>query len=520
MREPKEKPAWPKRSKPGRGRNNHTVSREVGKPLKNYAQQKLARNRRDQEPNAAVKAEEQVERYTAGTLSTAGRGLAMASRLIRGLPQARRTGPRSKQQGPAPHSSPMEHERPGPDMEAAPAASDLISSHPVIPKERQTTLKEKDPQDIRSRAASASELSAVSKENRAGAAQLQPPPTGERMKQAAARKRQAEAVRGEGGRRSAPPLLSEHVDGMADSQEGLPLPPGRIARHPQAATARRGQGLSAPDSRKPSAAPPTDQKSGLSIVERDSVSRKEWSRQPLPSIKARSGTRGDRTHPVKAKPTPRAPGTARAAALAAAQKAAGRTVQNRARQLAIVRTKQTAKTTASLGKKAVQTVAHAVASLVSVLVDMVGRAVLLVVLCVVLFVAAVIASPFGIFFASQQQEPGTVPPNGAIAQVNIDLADYLADLQAGGYADIQLDGQLPDWREVLAVFAVRTTLGEDGVDVLTMDPDRVERLKEVFGDMTAIIAEPEGTENGVILYLTVEAKTTGEMGELYGFTDE
>ncbi len=451
MREPKEKQAWPKRSKPGRGRNNHTVSREVGKPLKNYAQQKLARNRRDQEPNAAVEAEEQVERYTAGTLSTAGRGLNMASRSIWERPQACGTGPHCEQQGPVSHGAPMEHERPEPDMEAAPAAPDLISSHPVIPKERQTTLKEKDPQDIRSRAASASELSAVSKENRAGAAQLQPPPTGERMKQAAARRRQAEAVRGEGGGRSAPPLLSEPVDGMADSQEGLPLPPGRITRHPQAATAGWRQGLSAPDSRNPSAAPPTDQKNGLSIVERDSVSQKERFRQTAPPIEARSGTRRDRTYTVKAKQpktelgsTPRAPGTARAAARAAAQKAAGRTVQNRARQLAIVRTKQAAKTTASLGKKAVQTVAHAAASLVSALVGMVGGAVFLVVLCVVLLVAAVIASPFGIFFSSQQQEPGTVPPNGAIAQVNIDLADYLADLQAGDYADIQLDGQLPD----------------------------------------------------------------------------
>lgn len=283
MREPKEKPAWPKRSKPERGLNSHTVSREVGKPLKNYAQQKLARNRRDQEPNAAVEAEEQVEQYTAGTLSTAGRGLNMASRSIWERPQACGTGPHCEQQGPVSHGAPMEHESPGPDMEAAPAAPNLISSHPVIPKERQTKLKEKDPQDIRSRAASASELSAVSKENRAGAAQLQTPPTGERMKQAAARKRQAEAVRGEGGRRSAPPLLSEPVDGMADSQEGLPLPPGRIARHRQAATAGWGQGPSASDSRKPSTAPPTDQKSGLSIVERDSVSRKDRFRQTAPS---------------------------------------------------------------------------------------------------------------------------------------------------------------------------------------------------------------------------------------------
>lgn len=149
-----------------------------------------------------------------------------------------------------------------------------------------------------------------------------------------------------------------------------------------------------------------------------------------------------------------------------------------------------------------------------------GGGVVVAVVLLICVVGLLLLSPFGIIFASQQQEPGTVPPNGAIAQVNIDLADYLADLQAGDYADIQLDGQLPDWREVLAVFAVRTALAEDGVDVLTLNGDRVDRLKEVFWDMTAIAAETEETEDGTTLLLTVEAKTAEEMRGLYGFTDE
>ena len=218
-------------------------------------------------------------------------------------------------------------------------------------------------------------------------------------------------------------------------------------------------------------------------------------------------------------PAPRTAGRARAAAFAAAQKTAGQTAQARARHLTINRAKQAAKTTAAIGKKAAQTVAHAAASLVSALVGMVGGAVILVALCVVLFVAAVITSPFGIFFASQQQEPGTVPPNGAIAQVNAGLAAYLAELQSGDYADIQLDGQLPYWREVQAVFAVQTTLAEDGVDVLILDSDRVERLKEVFWDMTAITAGTGETDAGTVLSLTVEAKTADEMRTFYAFTD-
>lgn len=83
-----------------------------------------------------------------------------------------------------------------------------------------------------------------------------------------------------------------------------------------------------------------------------------------------------------------------------------------------------------------------------------GGGVVVAVVLLLYIVGLLLLSPFGLFFASQRQEPGAVPPNGTIALTNIDLAD----LQTGDYANIQLDGRLSDWRGVLAVFAVQTTL--------------------------------------------------------------
>lgn len=216
---------------------------------------------------------------------------------------------------------------------------------------------------------------------------------------------------------------------------------------------------------------------------------------------------------------PRASKAPRAAS-AAAKTAAGRSAQARARQLAVGQARQAAKATASLSRKAVTGAVKAAAAMVSALAGLLGGAAILLPLCIVVLAAAVIASPFGIFLAGQEPEPGTVSPNGAIAQVNIELTDYLAELQTGDYADIQLQGQLPEWREVLAVFAIRTTFSEDGVDVVTLDPDRVERLKDVFWDMVTITTETDETDAGTVLYLTVEARTADDMRELYGFTDD
>ena len=145
----------------------------------------------------------------------------------------------------------------------------------------------------------------------------------------------------------------------------------------------------------------------------------------------------------------------------------------------------------------------------------------------IVLVAALMASPFGILFANEPS-PDTIPLNATVAEVGKEVCSTLAELQDGDYDSIDLTGALPGWREVIAVFAVRTAGAENGVDVATMDADRVDRLKAVFWDMTEITSEVEtirhdGGENGEdwtehILHLAVAAKSAEEMSTAYHFT--
>lgn len=145
----------------------------------------------------------------------------------------------------------------------------------------------------------------------------------------------------------------------------------------------------------------------------------------------------------------------------------------------------------------------------------------------IVLVAALMASSFGILFANEPS-PDTIPLNAAVAEVGKEICSTLAELQDGDYDYIDLTGVLPDWREVIAVFAARTAGAENGVDVATMDADRVDRLKTVFGDMTEITSEVDtiyhdGGENGEdwtehILHLAVAAKSGEEMSTDYRFT--
>lgn len=209
--------------------------------------------------------------------------------------------------------------------------------------------------------------------------------------------------------------------------------------------------------------------------------------------------------------------------------AAKQLAQKRTLQQAASRTGQAARRTAELGRKLAAAVVRAVASMAGALVGLVGGGVLLVVLVAVILIAAIASSPFGILFTEEPSGPDTVSVSQAVSTVNIDYNARLEALQEGAYDEIVVHGQGPDWAEVLAVFAVKTAGTDDGTDVATLDQNRVERLKAVFWDMTAITQEVETVEHPGdsgeegwtehILHITIAAKSADEMRAEYAFTD-
>ena len=361
--------------------------------------------RQEQETNAAVSAEEQVEQYTEKSISTvcsaAGRGVDKARYTVHQRQEARANRANMGQAEPAPDGT-----------------------------------------------------------------KTAPPQPGERMKQAAIKEKKAEAIRDRGGMERTLPRRSS-ADGNIAGQTPKTSGPANLYYLRCAELPSRTDDL-----------PAVWGKPQTAIKERPCGNAPAIKTQQAVAATKRSNTAKAATEKTASGTGPKAARATKAATKTAAKKAVGQTAQARARQLTIQRAKKAAHATADLGKKAAQAVAHAVTALVSTLVGLVGGAVLLLALCAIILVAAVASSPFGIFFAGQQKEPDAVSPNAAIAQINVEYTEKLADLQAGNYDSIWIHGQPSDWREVLAVFACKTASTEDGVDVATLDPDRVERLRK------------------------------------------
>ncbi|MDV9524216.1 peptidoglycan endopeptidase, partial [Clostridioides difficile] len=165
---------------------------------------------------------------------------------------------------------------------------------------------------------------------------------------------------------------------------------------------------------------------------------------------------------------------------------------------AVRATAQTAAVTAKAAARSAVAAAKAVIAAAQALLSALaaGGGVVLALVVVVCLVGILIVSPFGIFFADGGNAPDAVSPSAAVAQLNRELVDRLEELQAGGtYDSVEVHGQPPGWPEALAVFAARTAGAEDGVDVAVLDPERVERLRTVFWDMTKLTTQVETIEH-------------------------
>ena len=186
---------------------------------------------------------------------------------------------------------------------------------------------------------------------------------------------------------------------------------------------------------------------------------------------------------------------------------------------------------AAAAKKLAEAAAKAVKELISALASLGGGTALFVVFSIVIVAGAFLASPLGILFADEQESDDTVPLATAIAEIQGEYHAELERLQNGDFASVQIVGQAPNWREVVAVFASKTAGAEDGVDVFTLDEDRVELLRQVFWNMCEITTATQTVDvpdsnpdddvddsyTGIALTITITAKTAEQMRLIYAF---
>lgn len=193
-----------------------------------------------------------------------------------------------------------------------------------------------------------------------------------------------------------------------------------------------------------------------------------------------------------------------------------------------------AKGAKALGKAAVTTVKGTAATLKSAAILLLsGGWVTVLIVLLICLIGLVVGSAFGIFFSGEDTGTGQTIRT-AIAQVNQEYQDKLKELQASHtYDSLEITGSQAVWKEVLAVYAVKTTTDPEGQDVASMDEEKRRLLAEVFWEMNQVSARVETrteTSEGeggaavetevTVLVISVSHKTAQEMAAQLGFDDD
>ena len=231
---------------------------------------------------------------------------------------------------------------------------------------------------------------------------------------------------------------------------------------------------------------------------------------------------------------------------AKATKAAAKTSVKTA-QKAAQAAKATAKATAHAIKAAVKATIAAIKAIIAgtkalIAAIMAGGWIAVAVILIICLIGLLVGSVFGIFFSGEDSGNGMTMQT-VVREINADYDSRLDEIINGtSHNVLEMSGSRAVWKEVLAVYSVKTTTDPDNPqEVATMDDNKKQLLKDIFWEMNEIsfrtesktetqitesddghgnIVETETTVTQTYLYITVSHKTAEEMADRYGFNEE
>lgn len=201
--------------------------------------------------------------------------------------------------------------------------------------------------------------------------------------------------------------------------------------------------------------------------------------------------------------------------------------------------KETAKRTAQGVKVVIKTTISAIKAIIAgtkalVAAIVAGGWVAVIVIIVICLVALMCSSIFGIFFSSQKTSANSITMNTVVAECNQEFSDKLQSIQdSNPHDDYVLEGSMASWKDVLTVYTIKQSNGVNQQDVMTIDDNKKNVIKQIFWDMNSLTSEVKNemvTEQGTnadempkqvqkkVLHIKINTKTLEQMKNDYHFS--
>ena len=210
----------------------------------------------------------------------------------------------------------------------------------------------------------------------------------------------------------------------------------------------------------------------------------------------------------------------------------------KASQKAVQATKVAAKESVQAAKIAVKATITTVKAIIAAIKGLIviiaaGGWVAVIIIIIICMIALIISSPFGIFGGGGAN--GTPTVTEVIGTVNSEWDTKIEQLKTDmGDVDetvITINGtvvtstRVQNWADVLSVYSVKTSTGDNPTDVVEMDANRISILKSVFNDMNTVTSKTEeitDEDNNSItkLFIEITSKNYNDMISKYNFNAE
>lgn len=228
-------------------------------------------------------------------------------------------------------------------------------------------------------------------------------------------------------------------------------------------------------------------------------------------------------------------------------KAAQRSAQAAAKtaQRAAQAARETARATVAAAKAAAKAVAAAVKAIIAAVQELIaaiaaGGWAAVAVIVLICLIGLIVGSCFGIFFSSQPNAQSSQTMVEVVREINDEYTARLDEIKSGNpHDDVEMSGSRAVWKDVLSVYAVKTTTDPDEPqEVASMSDEKKQLLKDIFWAMNEIsfntaafteteLVETDDGEGNIVteevevektrLYITVTHKTAAEMAAEYDF---
>ncbi len=209
----------------------------------------------------------------------------------------------------------------------------------------------------------------------------------------------------------------------------------------------------------------------------------------------------------------------------------------------------TAKATAKTAKKAAEATVRAIKVTVAAVKELgaliaAGGTTAVVIIIVLCLLAAIGGTCFGIFLSNDKTTGSDMTMTQAISTLTSEhYANLTAFKEGFTYDTVEVQGDSNiEWKDVLAVYAVKTTTSEDNAfEVVTINEEKLELLRGIMNDMnkltgvvttklvaqTVVSTNEEGNSIKTTEYVTKKVLTVNiirlsaeQIIELYNFNDE